>query len=283
MKTFLLFFSLFVLVSCERRKETEIAIPHIKKPVVYGVISPEDGAICAITISKPVTSNNEFKPITDAFVVLERNQTNYDTLLYKAPYYYSTKDIMVDGEYSLFVQFGEYEVRSEPIKINKKISILTYDYTIDLDSTVNMKMSFKDDALAINSCSAKIYLIKPDSTKYTPLKTGGPGNYSSGPIYLSPLGFYNNHYLDDGKVHFFNRQYRLKDSPFYHIEIDSIAGIKYILRSYSPSIISFYQSLNENRQIEIGSSTAPDPSWSNIIGGYGFFGAYRKDSTILLW
>lgn len=282
-----LFFSFLLLSACERQKTVAISLPEIQKPVIYAIISPEEGVTCCVTTSKSVVGKQDFQPIPNATVILIRNNNNYDTLTYRHPFYYSSKKVLQDGEYTLFVNFDNYSVKTGKIRINPKTPILSSNYFIHPDSVLLATMSFLDDEALQNAYSNQIYLINHDSMEYIPQQIAGPTGNSNfqltSPIEFKSYGFHYLDSIDNGMVHEFNREIKLTDSPFYDFEIDSVAGIKYILVSLSPEIINFYKSLRENKHIEIGSSTSPDPSWTNIIGGYGYFGAYRKDSVILVW
>lgn len=279
MGRYLFFISLILFASCRREKETLISVDHDPKPVVYGIVSPEDGAKCAITWSISPVGDQIFKPVADALAILKKNGANFDTLSYRAPFYYSTRDITVDAFYRLDVTLDGFHVQSSDVGINSKVKIKDYENVIDSDSVITMTLGFIDEDQKKNVYHYSAYLIDYQENKYVPIKTGGPSYPTQSPTFKLLLDRLHYDGLDDGQYHSVSQKTRLV-SPFYKIDMDSVAGVKYELISYSSEVIKFIQSERENSSVHIGSSSAPDPTWTNINGGYGYFGAYRKDTVI---
>ena len=264
---------------CQRERSVVLDLPFEgEKLAIYGLISPESGAQISVTTTKPYTEFSDFETIKDATVMLFENSYLIDTLYFDSLFYKTNSPILPQNAYHIEVAYKNLKATSSSIQIPDVIPIQDASYHLNPDSTLQVSLTYKNLDSSPRAFDYQLFLIKEDGSPYHPISLVPP--YITKSFFRTPVESIK--ILDpneEKKVAFsYNVEYK---TPFRILELDSIKGIKYQVFSYSSEILTFYDKRTENGSIKIGTSTEPDPIWTNIDGGYGYFGAFRVDSLVL--
>ena len=268
MRTIFLFLLSTYFWSCERQKNVEFQLPFEgEKLVVYGLISNENFPKLKVYRTQSILAESPNYYLSNIKAELYENSSFVDTFYFLQDCGSIATTISFDKKYSIFVEHNHLSVTSESIQLPPLIEIDTFSYHIAQDSSfLNILFSFTDIA-----STANYYTYSITKKRNGQIVEQKAANFQALIADENFNGIQNEIFLTES----------LRIPIFDDLElIDVVSPDEIIVKLYhvSKEVFLFHQSLKANSG-ELGNQySEQNPPWTNINGGYGYFGAYRVDS-----
>lgn len=248
---------LLLLFSCELKKEVSDISPYYQgdKLVVHGYLSENDGLVLTVRKSLPPNTPNASDVVDDARAILYLNNNEiYELVRIDSMHYVLPQGVVLSSEktYRLVVESGMYGMVCSDIQ---KIPAANASSSIKVDKT---RPSF---------VFISAFDTMPDIAGYYVKIKEYPG---SDEYVFSEDEFFSSYSLIEKDNSGMVKKEMYLDSDF--TELDSMEVCLY---SLSEQTVCFLQSFKDYETTEgdvFYEFVAP--VYSNIEGGYGFFGAY---------
>lgn len=274
-----LFFCLFILffLSCDQRKDIDFDIPFEgEKLVVYGIISND--FLPRVTVYKSndiLTEEPDFSVSGVSASLLSEDEIT-QSFVFTEDTGETAEQIDFEKSYRISVQKGEGIITSDEVIIPEIVQITDFESNIFPDSSsVSFTFSFLDPATKGNEYNYQIIkksegeiLAASDFNRVDELDLRGS---------ISDEDF-------NGQRKVFVLEEKLRFPIFEDGELIGVQVLDEIiikLYHFSPEIIQFNASLDNNSNSLGNQFSGQNPPYSNLSGGYGYFGAVAVDSVVI--
>ncbi len=292
MKQSLLFFTLFVVLSCN--KQVDINFPDDKSKLVVNSTFSDNGFM-VVKVYKTINYNsNENKYVEDATCKLFCDDVFVENLVHHEQGIYKSTIVPIKGKkYSIEVSASGFKTvmaESRIPVISTKISLDTI-HTVIFDPNDGLGVYYTkgilkiiDDTVRQNFYLTKLKLVYPDGEIYNPItkyRSDEPTLTDNGLLNYKPsLLLYNDiyfHKVDNFLVFEYDFPVWFEDTLLL------ITTTKFITKDYyeyaKSTIIQMNNQGSSDNLFAIGE---PITVYSNIKNGYGIFAGYSSYSDTLI-
>ncbi len=277
MRNISLFFILFLLSSCTRSNEINFTIPFEgEKLVIYGIISND--FLPRVTIYKSndiLTEEPDFSVSGVSADLLSAGELP-QSFTFTEDMGETEEQIDVEKFYSISVQRGVEIITSNEVKLPEIIRITDFEATVFPDSSnVSFSFSFLDPDTKGNEYIYQI--IKKSEGEII-----AESNFNS----VDKLDLKGSIPDEDfnGQIKTFTLEESMRFPIFEGFEIVGVQMLdEIIIKLYhvSSEITQFNESLDNNSNALGNQFSGQNPPYSNLSGGYGYFGAVAMDSVVI--
>ena len=254
---------LLSMTACERSKQVDFDFPFEgEKLVVYALITNDSHPIIEVYRTQPVLQNNSNTTLTNVTASIFEKGKELAVFDFNENIGRALVDIKANKSYSISVAHKELEVYSDNITLPKFIELDSVPYRVSKDSArINFSLAFQEPKNEMNYYA------------YAFTKKLNGEIIEQQEANLGAL-------LVDEAIKKITFEEKLKVPNIF---LDLVQADEIIVKLYhvSPSIQKYYESVYNNRGGLGEQLSEQNPAWTNIQGGYGYFGGVSVDSVVI--